>query len=155
MESRKEIHDRYLSKLEKHIELANESLKYSSDRFDILIISLSSSALVLTIGFVKDIIPNLDEINASLLKISWLMFLIALVTNLVSQVSGYYANKYDIKVTKNLIRKERGKLVKGDQDKLDIICSRLNKMTTILNGSSLVLLISGIVTSVVFFYYNI
>jgi len=155
MESRKDIHDRYLSKLEKHVEFAKGSSKYSSDRFDILIISLATSLLILSIGFVKDVIPNFSNINTVILKISWLLFLIALVSNLISQVTGYYANKYDIKVTTNLIREERGKLMKGDQKILESACSCLNRTTLILNGLSLLCLISGIVTLVIFFSNNI
>tara|TARA_R110000850_G_scaffold50499_5_gene123855 strand:+ start:3931 stop:4308 length:378 start_codon:yes stop_codon:yes gene_type:complete len=92
MESRKEKHERYLDKLERHISFANDSTKYSSDRFDILLISLSTSALILSIGFVDKVIPNLYCVNTSLLKTLWLLFVITLVSNLASQVTGYYSD---------------------------------------------------------------
>lgn len=155
MESRKDKHERYLDKLEKHISLAKESSKYSSDRFDILLISLSTSALILSIGFVDKVIPNLHYISTSYLKTSWLLFVVALISNLTSQVTGYYSNIFDIRVTRNLIREERGKLLKGNQEKLEAFCKNLNRLTLILNGVSLLSLVSGIIILVVFFSNNI
>lgn len=154
MESRKDKHERYLDKLEKHISLAKESSKYSSDRFDILLISLSTSALILSIGFVDKIIPNLQCVNTSLLKLAWLLFVTALVSNLTSQVTGYFSNVFDIKVTTNLIRNERGKQLKGNQKKFEVFCKTLNSLTLILNALSLTSLVTGIVLMVLFFSNN-
>ena len=155
MESRKDKHERYIDKLEKHVSFAKESSRYSSDRFDILLISLSTSGLILSIGFVDEIIPNLKCIDSTLLKTSWLLFVIALVSNLTSQVSGYYANQYDIKVTRNLIREERGSNLIGSQKQFENYCSTLNGLTLLLNGVSLITLISGIITLVLFISNNI
>ena len=143
---------RYINKLEKHIEQAKDSAKYSLDRFDILIISLSTCSLIFSIGFVKDIIPNLNDINTTLLKLAWLFFLISLIANLISQVSGYYANKYDIKITQNIIREKRNKKMKGNQNLYKQICKYLNYATIWLNGLSLILLISGLIALIVFFH---
>lgn len=155
MESRKEKYERYLGNLEKHITSAKESSRYSTDRFDVLLISLSTSALILSIGFVEKIIPNLNSINTSSLKSSWLLFVIALISNLISQVTGYYANHYDIKFSKNLIRLERGFKLAGDQNKFEIYCKNLNNITLTLNGISLFSLITGIIILVLFFSINI
>lgn len=155
MDSIRDKHDRYIDKLEKHVEFARDASKYSSDRFDILIISLSTSALILSIGFVKNVITNLNDVDTLLLKASWLFFVIALVSNLISQVTGYYANKIDIKVTKNLIREERGKSMKGNQVAYERNCKILNIITLLLNALSLLLLITGIVILVKFFSENI
>lgn len=155
MESRKEKNERYMNSLERHISLTKESVRYSSDRFDILLISLSTSALVLSIGFIEKIIPNLLAINTSLLKTSWLFFVIALISNLISQVSGYYANLYDIKVTKNMLRIERGNKTQGNQDSLEKKCKILNRLTLSLNGSSLLFIVFGIITLILFISNNI
>lgn len=144
-----------MSKLEEHVRHAKESSKYSSDRFDILLISLSTSALVLSIGFVHKVIPDLSCVELFSLKFSWSLFVITLVSNLISQVTGYYANQKDIKITKNLIRQERGKKMKGKQEKLEKWCYRLNFITLTLNGLSLLCLISGTIALVVFFSNNI
>lgn len=144
-----------MDKLEKHVLSAKDSSKYSIDRFDILLISLSTSALILSIGFVEKVLPNIDKIDSSLLKLSWLLFVIVLISNLTSQVTAYYGNQYDIKVTKNLIREERGKPLKGNQIKLESQCKNLNRLTLIFNGISLFSLISGIIALVGFFSNNI
>lgn len=155
MESRKEKHERYIEKLEKHISLAKDSARYSSDRFDILLISLSTSALVLSIGFVNKVIPNLIGINTFLLKTSWLLFVITLVSNLVSQVTGYFSNQFDVEVTRNLIREERGKQVVGNQKAKIKYCNFLDRLTLILNAISLFSLVFGIILLVLFFSRNI
>lgn len=143
--------ERYLSNLEKHIERAKEAQKYSADRFDILLISLSSTALALSIGFVNNVVPDLKATDTSLLKTSWLLFVVTLISNLTSQVSGYYAHVYDIKTTRNLIRAERGKNQKGNQKKFETYCSNLNNTTNVLNAISLLCLFGGIITIVSFF----
>jgi len=155
MEPDNEINERYISKLEKHIEIAKESSKYSLDRFDILIISLSTSALVLSIGFVKDVVPHLDKINTSLLKTAWLLFVVSLISNLISQVTGFYANSFDIRVTNNLVRKERGRSFKGKQNLFIRYCNILSNITTSLNGVSLFSLIGGIISLLIFFSIHI
>lgn len=155
MESRKYKHDRYLNKLEKHIEKAKEASRYSSDRFDILLISLSTSALVLSIGFVKNIFPDLGCINTSMLKTSWLLFVLCLLSNLISQVSGYYAHQFDIKVNINKIRLERGNEPRGKQKRLKRNLNIFNNVTIWLNGFSLLFLLAGIIIIVLFFSINI
>lgn len=144
MESRKESHDRHIGKLEKHLESAKDNSRYSTDRFDILIISLSTSALILSIGFVKDIVPNLANVDTSILKTSWLMFVLALISNLISQVTSYYGNLAEIKVTSNLISAERGGTLPDNHERLDSNCIILSRITMLLNGVSLLLLIIGI-----------
>jgi hypothetical protein len=150
MESRKELHDRYINNLEKHISLAKESARYSSDRFDILLISLSTSSLILSIGFIEKVIPNLELLDTSCLKVSWLLFVISLVSNLFSQVTGYYANLYDIKVTKNLIKIERVKKIHGSQKFLEKVCDYLNFLTILLNIISLICFVTGIIILISF-----
>ena len=46
------------------------------------------------------------------------LFSIALIANLLSQVTGYFANKYIIKGTNYIIRELEGKELKGNQNKL-------------------------------------
>jgi len=151
MESRLDKHKRYIGKLEKHIEATRESSRYSSDRFDILIISLSTSALILTMGFVNNILETSPNTNPILLKTSWLFFVLALISNLISQVSGYFTNTYEIKISTNLVRIERGKEPKGKQKRFIIWSSILNWATLILNGLSLIFLITGIIILVKFY----
>jgi len=145
----------FIEKLELHIEKANSNLKYSIDRFDILIISISSGGLVFSMGFVKDLLSGKCNIDFTLLKISWILFTISITFNLLSQVSGYYASRYDIKVTKNIIRKKKEKSMIGNRCKLELREKIMNNLTMIFNATSLFILISGISIMVVFMSINL
>lgn len=155
METRQHKHDRYIRNLEKHVESTKDSTKYSSDRFDVLIISLSTSALVFSIGFVNDVIENLSGINTSLLKTSWLLFVLAIISNLISQATGYFANKFEVTISNNLIKEERGKPLPDNQKSLDSKKSKFDNTTLWLNGASFICLLGGICLIVLFFSNNI
>ncbi|UTD14469.1 hypothetical protein HER15_02830 [Tenacibaculum mesophilum] len=155
MESREYKHNRYLEKLEKHKENSRLSAKYSSDRFDILIISLSTTSLVLSIGFIKDFIKGDSCINLTLIKLAWVFFAASIISNLVSQITGYFTSIYDIKIDTNLIREERGKSMKGNNESHVKVSNRLNMATLLLNGLSFLCLIFGIIFIIIFFNKNI
>ncbi len=97
----------HLSDLKDYVSQAEERVKYSLERLDILIISLSSGGLVLALNLFKNYQNTC--IDKNLLKLSWLFFSLALMINLLSQVTGYLANKYDIIGAKNDIRKLKNK----------------------------------------------
>ena len=149
------INERYLQKLEKHLENSQASAKYSSDRFDILIVAISSSALIVTIGFVKNLIGDSNSVDTTLLKTSWLLFVMTIIVNLTSQLSAFYSHKYDYKVTRNLIRIERKKNVIGNQKLFEKICSKLNWTTQALNIISFITLFAAIIVMVLFYSKNI
>ena len=153
MESREYEHYRYLEKLEKHKEDSRSASRYSSDRFDILIISLSTTSLILSVGFI-DKITNHIGIDLLFLKLSWIAFACSIISNLLSQVTGYMTNKYEIKVTTNLIREERGKAMKGNQDRLCVISNILDDTTISLNILSLTTLVLGIISITNFLITN-
>jgi hypothetical protein len=89
MKEKKNItNDRYITKLEKHLENSVSSAKYSSDRFDVLIVTTSTSSLIVTIGFVKNIIGESENLDTTLLKVSWLLLVITIIANLSSQLSA-------------------------------------------------------------------
>lgn len=148
--TKKKIDEKYIEQLQDYVETTQKAIDYSIERFDILIISLSTSGLILSIGFVKDIILDFSKVNPILLKITWLLFAAALIMNLVSQVTGYYANKFDLKVTKDLIRTEKGKESKINVTQAECFHKVLNSSTMLLNAGSLIGLITGIITLIIF-----
>jgi hypothetical protein len=141
---------RFIRNMKDHKEKTIANLKYSLDRFDILIISISSGGLVFSMGFVKDIISDATKIDFLLLKISWIFFGLSIILNLLSQVTAYYANNFELRITKNIIRKERKCELIGNQSKLENKKNILNFLTNLFNGSSLILLITGIILFVIF-----
>ncbi len=147
---KKDTAEKNIERLTKYAETTQKAIDYSVERFDLLIVSLSSSGLVLSIGFVKDIIPEFSQVNPILLKITWLLFALSLIMNLISQVSGYYANSLDLKITNDIIRTKKGKDSKLDQEKLDSRMKIINSTTIFLNGASLLSLLTGIITLIVF-----
>ncbi len=155
MEIKIKPNKRYLKNLEKHKDSAQEALKYSSDRFDIILVSLSTSALILSIGFAENLIQDKNLIEIFLLKVTWVLFAGSLVFNLLSQVTSYYSHIYDIKLTTNLIRKERSKDIIGNQKSFKWWCKTFNNSTIIQNGISLMCLIAGIIVLLIFFINNI
>jgi hypothetical protein len=144
------IDEKYIEKLEKYSESTKRAMDYSVERFDILIISLSTSGLILSIGFVKNIIKDFDKIDPWLLKTTWLLFACSLIMNLFSQVTGYYANMLDMKVTDENIRLEKGKDEKINLDLNELFHKLFNSGTLLLNAGSLFCLISAIITLILF-----
>ncbi len=149
---KKKQDERYIQKLEAHIEKTNANLKYSIDRFDILIISISSGGLVFSMGYVKDILSKNIQNDFTLLKISWIFFGTSIILNLLSQVTSYYANKYEISISRNLIRQERDKPMTGNQPKFECRKRLFDFLTNLFNLISLLLLISAIIILIVFVY---
>jgi hypothetical protein len=140
----------YIKRLQNYAGTTKKAIDYSVERFDILIITLSSSGLLLSIGFVKDIIKDFSNVNPILLKTTWLLFALALIMNLVSQVTGYFANKIDLCITEDIISTEKGKESKINMKRMEFRQSIFDSCTMILNGGSLVSLIAGIITLIIF-----
>ncbi|MDD3356735.1 MAG: hypothetical protein PHP72_07470 [Dysgonamonadaceae bacterium] len=140
----------YIEQLQNYIETTQKAVHYSIERFDILIISLSTSGLIISIGFFKDIIKDYSKLNPLFLKITWWLFAFALIMNLVSQVTGYFANTYDLKVTKDLIRTEKGKKSFINVNRTECLHKTFNLFTILLNVGSLIGLITGIITLIIF-----
>lgn len=149
------LNDRYIEKLEGHIEATSKIVKYSLERFDILIISLSGGGLVLSISLVKDVIKNFDKIDHALLKDTWVLFGMSLVLNLFSQITAYYANKEEIKISKNLIRKSRGKALKNNIEELECSKKILNFFTISLNATCVLCFVIAIILLIIFMNNNI
>jgi len=118
------------------------------ERFDILIISLSSGGLVLALNLFKNF--QKMSIEKNFLKLSWLFFSLALIINLLSQVTGYLANKYDIKGTNNEIYELEKKELEGSQKWIDRHQKTWNLLTKWLNILSFFTLATGILLLTLF-----
>lgn len=147
--------ERYIKNLSDHRENALESARYSSDRFDILIVSISTTALVVSIGSIKGFLADAIAIDTRLIKVAWVFFVVTILCNLTSQLTAYYSHKTDARITKNMIRDERKKPMIGNQEKLEKRCRSLNSATQALNIASFVGLIIGIIMTVCFYAINI
>lgn len=144
--------DGTIERLEKHVEKADKASEYSIVRFDLLVISLSTGALLLSINYTRGIT---DHSHIGYLKFSWLVFVVCIVSNLLSQVTGYFANTRDISATRNIIREKKNKPLKGNQELLEVWCKRFKMTTLWLNLLSLITFICGIISLIVYFSNNI
>ncbi|MGB0870492.1 MAG: hypothetical protein ACPGSD_12915 [Flavobacteriales bacterium] len=135
-------------KLESYQLKAEDRVKYSLERLDILIISLSSGGLLLGLNLFKNF--NDVSIDKNFIKLSWLSFSLALILNLFSQATGYLANKYDIKGVENDINRLSNKELEGNQKRNDIYQRIYDYLTISFNILSFISLVVGIILLVLF-----
>ena len=110
--------------------------EYSSEQFDKLIVYLSSGALILTLGFVKDIVPMTKETNKSLLIISWSLFTLALILMLLSHKASIISMDYELNEKSHK-------------------SNFFDKITELLNWASTFSLMTGVITFIIFVYKHI
>lgn len=132
---------------------------YAVEKFDTLIVSLSSGGLVFSVGFIKDVIKDFHKTDLLWLKFCWMCFAVALIGSLTSQVTGYYSNRYERRAERCKIRKLKGETEIDSTDIVTVICKlekmsdRFNRCTLWLNGICL-LGFSIAVGSLIFFIYS-
>lgn len=158
--SEEEIKDqKYIDELKEYIISAESRIKYSLERFDILIISLSSGGLIL----VMNLYTNFPCSGKTSINVAWFFFSTALIINLLSQITGYLANKYDLSISKNEIKLtinkkfEKKKIENEEMEKqnnkielLHLIYNNATKWLNILSFSSLTI---GIILLIIFVNY--
>jgi hypothetical protein len=136
----------YKKKLEVYIDKAKLREKYALERYDILIISLSSGGIALSVTFFE----KFNGTDKSTVFVASILFSIALVVNLLSQITGYYANNFDIKYTVEEIREIEKKDFYLDYKKYDCYKSIFNVLTNVFNLVSLLGLITGLIFLILF-----
>jgi hypothetical protein len=137
---------KHIKVLKQYLVSANDRAKYSIERFDILIITLSSGGIVLSMSFFE----NYKNIDKTMVYNGCLCFAFALIINLVSQITGYYANRYDIKYVREEIRELEKKSFFETYAKYDCFKKVFNFMTRLFNTSSLVSFVIGMIFIVLF-----
>lgn len=144
--------ERYIERREKFIEKAEDIVKYAVIRFDLLVISLSTGAILLLLNHIK---PDKSYNCLSTAKTACLFFTICIIANLLSQVSSYFSNGFDIKIVLNQIKKKKGKEIPSKDSSFESWCKCFQRLTMALNFISLLTFITGIVCLLVFFNLNI
>lgn len=95
MKKRKKI---YIKELTRWVQNREKDLDYAYEQFDKLIITLASGGLVLTIGFVKDIVHIIPSTDTTLLKYSWYLFTSSLIIALLGHIFAILANRIIISI---------------------------------------------------------
>lgn len=137
---------KYVASLKDYIATAEGRVKYSLERFDILIISLSSGGLALS----ASLFENFENADKTFINIAWIFFSSALVINLLSQITGYKANKLDIECTQIIIEEVKGNVAQGTHKRLDCYKAVFNFLTTLFNILSFICLTTAIILIILF-----
>lgn len=146
-----------LENWEKHLAGAKEKEFYSIKRIDVLIISISGACIYIVLETLKFLhTPEIIKLNLSsctiLLKISAISSVIAIAINFVSQISGYKANGYEAKYSREVINQLEDGV--NDENKLEAIDKKselYNNITSIMNITSSIFMALGIVFLVLYF----
>lgn len=138
---------KHIKNLKAYIASAEQRAKYSIERFDILIISLSSGGIALGVSLFEKFLPY----DHSYIFYGICFFSLALVINLSSQVTGFFANRYDIKYCLEEIKELEKKKFKTNYKIFDCLKKVFNFLTKLLNTTSVLSLIIAIVYITVFF----
>ncbi len=140
----------YIAKLEEHIKSAENRKKYSLERFDILVISLSSGGLAMSLS----IYSSFPKLPLYSIKAAWIGFSLALIINLTSQCTGFFANKYDIECTQLIIDEEKKGIETNQKECLDKKTKKFTTATSWLNGAAFISLILAVIFVVIFITFK-
>ncbi len=114
-----------------YLKILYETRKYAGEQYDKLIVYLSSGALVLTVGFIGNVV-DLSKINdLFLLYSSWICFSTSLIIILISHRTSLLSIDLQIK----------------GKEKISDLWST---MTDILNWLSMIALVIGIISFIIF-----
>lgn len=167
--------DFYIKQLEKHLDRSKNKKDDSVKRFDVLVVSLA----VLGLGFVSDYIKGIDDKESSLAHYSQILFVVGIISNLVSQIISIKSNSNAVKAATlelNFEREDQFKelellnddlspddkeqlktardrtnwLHKKDMDKFDKSVQIYNRTIILLNWISFICLIVGLVSFLIF-----
>jgi hypothetical protein len=150
----------YISALEKYADSLRANTFYSTQRIDLLIISVSGAGIYASIEFIK-YINSITYLTFPLkshyimyFKITGLLFIASIATNFVSQLTSYFANNKNLESVIHEIQDSRSK----SEDSKDLIkkrrisAERYNDLTKKINLISPILMILGLVLMVVFIW---
>ena len=135
-----------------HLNYTRERTNYSIRRMDLLIISICGAGIYIIFETLRQFKTGKVEIeNTNLLSICGLCFLIAIISNFISQKTGFYSNNNEEKFISLELQKIQGKKINDcKQKEYDENVIKFNKVTNILNITSISLMLIGLVLLAIF-----
>ncbi len=132
-----------------------ERTNYSIRRMDLLIISICGAGIYIIFETLREFkTGNVEIEQPNILLVSGLCFLIAIISNFISQKTGFYSNDNEEKYINLELKKIVGKDIDDcEQDKLDDSVQKYNKWTNRLNITSISLMLIGLVLLAIFNFY--
>lgn len=141
--------------LEKHLERSKEYKEYSQRRLDVLVITLATLGL----GYNGQMFMAITCCHSfGFLELSTIAYVLTLVANLVSQITGYYANASAENIATDKLQlaryedvyckpefQEKKNRINEKIEKIRKKRDRLNVFTDWLNNGSVVVLFFGLI----------
>jgi len=135
-----------------HLNNTRERTNYSIRRMDLLIISICGAGIYIIFETLREFKTgkvNID--NSTLLLICGLCFLIAIISNFISQKTGFYSNNNEEKFISLELKKIQGKKIDScKQDEYDRNVIKFNQITNRLNILSIFLMLIGLILLAIF-----
>ena len=128
---------------------------YATRRMDLLIISISGAGIYIIFETLREFKTGKVQIDdTGLLIWSGIPFLFAITLNFISQLSGYSANKYEDLYSTLEIKKIEGEDIDMEkQNEYDCKSKIYNKITSILNVTSMLFMFVGMFLLAIFNLY--
>ena len=135
-----------------HLINTRERTNYSIRRMDLLIISICGAGIYIIFETLREFKTGKVIIdNSTLLLICGLCFLIAIISNFISQKTGFYSNNNEEKFISLELKKIQGKIIDScEQEEYDRNVIRFNRVTNFLNVTSIFLMLIGLVLLAIF-----
>lgn len=144
-----------IDKLFKHHERADKKIFYSIQRIDLLVIAISTSGIIFNSQVFVYLNDNMKCLLgwpvSQLIAFSSLLYLLAIISNFFSQVTGGKANKYErewanLELKKHITDKENDVLTQK-QVESDLKNDFWHKWTLRLNATSFITMLVGLIFS--------
>ena len=146
----------YIAKLEKHADNLRSANFYSIQRIDLLIISISSAGIYASLEIMKYVMASEllkpDQVAGFNIyfKITSLLFIVAIITNFVSQWTAHKGTSYSIESTKKEIYALEYKVDSSKEiSYCDKYAEKYNKITTYTNTCSTLSMFLGLVIMII------
>jgi len=140
----------YLAELNTYLKSVEENKSYSIQRFDIIIIVVLTSSIFL----ITTLISGMKEPNCGtiFLKMSITLFVVSIISNLVSQHFGYMSSNSHFEICKKKIYdlQYHGKVTMFEEE--ERIAQKEGVLVGRLNDISLAATIIGIAISTIFYW---
>lgn len=137
-----------------HRNNTKERTNYSIRRMDLLIISISGAGIYIIFETIREFkTGSITMENKSVLLWSGIVFLLCIVSNFISQLTGYHANNNEERYIDFELRRIEGKEYDGCEQKfVDKKVEKFNLATSILNTASIILMLIGLLLLAIFNY---
>lgn len=147
----------YISELDKRRDYFLDAYKSAGEEFDKQVVYLSGGGLVLTIGFVKNIVKLSATAYLPFLLLSWILFAATLLLNLWSHKAS--AASTDPLITQVRYLKEchlEGVEPNGERiASLENATAEKRKLVSILNATCVWLSVLGVISFIIFTAINV